>query len=70
MRLLLVEDNVSDAQFLEASLKRSRALGVKLTHVTSLKDGAIALKAGNYDCLLLDMGLPDGNGLECVEAMQ
>jgi len=70
MRLLLVEDNISDAQFLEASLKRSRALGIKMTHVTSLKDGATALKSGNYDCLLLDMGLPDGNGLECVEAMQ
>jgi len=70
MRLLLVEDNISDAQFLEASLRRSRALGIKMTHVTTLADGVSALKGGGYDCLLLDMGLPDGSGLECVEAMQ
>ncbi len=70
MRLLLVEDNISDAQFLEASLKRSRALGITMIHVTSLKDGATALQQGDFDCLLLDMGLPDGNGIECVEAMQ
>ena len=70
MRLLLVEDNLSDAQFLEASLKRSRAIGIKMTHVSTLKDAVDALKAQAYDCLLLDMGLPDGNGIECVEIMQ
>ena len=70
MKILLIEDNVTDADFLRASLRRSRAQDIDLTHVTTLKEGTIALRKDDFDVILLDMGLPDGNGMECVEAVQ
>jgi diguanylate cyclase (GGDEF)-like protein len=70
MKILLIEDNITDADFLRASLKRSRAEELDLTHVSTLKEGTIALRKDEFDVVLLDMGLPDGNGMECVEAVQ
>jgi diguanylate cyclase (GGDEF)-like protein len=70
MKILLIEDNTTDADFLRAALRRSKAEEIDLTHVTTLKDGGIALKKGEFDVVLLDMGLPDGNGMECVAAVQ
>ena len=70
MKLLLIEDNSTDAEFLAASLRRSGASNIDLTHVTTLKDGARAIRNEEYDVVLLDMGLPDGAGMECVEAVQ
>jgi diguanylate cyclase (GGDEF)-like protein len=70
MKILLIEDNATDADFLRAALRRSKAEEVDLTHVSTLKEGGIALKKGEFDVVLLDMGLPDGNGMECVAAVQ
>ncbi|HJP03588.1 MAG: GGDEF domain-containing response regulator [Chromatiales bacterium] len=70
MKLLLVEDNLTDAEFLQASLRRSKAEDVDLTHVTTIKEGTRAVRKGGFDVILLDLNLPDGSGIECVEAMQ
>jgi len=70
MKLLLVEDNVSDAEFLGASLRRTKAENLSLTHVPTLKEGVTALRKGNFDVVLLDLNLPDGAGMECVDAIQ
>jgi diguanylate cyclase (GGDEF)-like protein len=70
MKILLIEDNVTDADFLRAALRRSKAEEIDLTHVSTLKEGGIALKKDEFDVVLLDMGLPDGNGMECVAAVQ
>jgi diguanylate cyclase (GGDEF)-like protein len=70
MKLLLVEDNTTDAEFLAASLRRSGETDVELTHVSTLKEGTRSIRKGGFDVVLLDMGLPDGSGLECVEAVQ
>jgi len=70
MKLLLVEDNITDAEFLAASLRRSGAKDIDLTHVTTLKEATRALRKGGFEVVLLDMGLPDGSGMECVEAIQ
>jgi len=70
MKLLLVEDNSTDAEFLAASLRRSGASDIDLTHVSTLKEGTRAVRKGGFDVVLLDMGLPDGSGMECVEAVQ
>jgi diguanylate cyclase (GGDEF)-like protein len=70
MKILLIEDNPTDADFLRVSLKRSRADDIELTHLCTLKEGTIALRKDEFDVVLLDMGLPDGNGMDCVEAVQ
>ncbi|MGI9329431.1 MAG: putative bifunctional diguanylate cyclase/phosphodiesterase [Gammaproteobacteria bacterium] len=70
MRLLLVEDNLEDADFLAASLRRHQVSDIELNHVTTLKDAVHQLSIEPFDAVLLDLHLPDGSGLECVDAIQ
>lgn len=70
MKLLLVEDSPEDAAFLAASLRRQQASDVAIVHVTTLQDAAAKLGAEPFDVVLLDLNLPDGNGLDCVDAIQ
>jgi diguanylate cyclase (GGDEF)-like protein len=70
MKLLLIEDDNTDADFLRSSLQHSRVDDIELTHVSTLKDGTSTLRKDDFDVVLLDIRLPDGNGMECVEAVQ
>jgi diguanylate cyclase (GGDEF)-like protein len=72
MRLLLVEDNQADVDFLAASLRRQKATDVQLVTVPSLKDAVDLLHAPDaaFDVVLLDLHLPDGSGLQCVDVIQ
>ncbi len=73
MRLLLVEDNQADADFLAASLRRQRAGDVQLVTVGTLKDATAQLAVPQvppFDVVLLDLHLPDGSGLQCVDVVQ
>jgi len=71
MKLLLVEDNPEDADFLAASLRRCRpAEAVELQHVTTLAEADRALRETSFDVVLLDLKLPDGSGMTCVDAIQ
>jgi len=70
MKLLLVEDNPADADFLAASLRRQRAGDVELVHVQNLAAAADQLGLDSFDVVLLDLHLPDGSGLQCLDAIQ
>lgn len=70
MKLLLVEDDVGDAQFLEACLGRQKSGDIDLTHVTHLNEAIRKLHDAPFDCVLLDLNLPDASGLSCVEQIQ
>jgi len=76
--LLLVEDNADDARFVQRLLVEHRGsidgdgsqLAVDtITHVDCLADGLDRVEADPPDIVLLDLGLPDSNGLETIEAM-
>jgi DNA-binding response OmpR family regulator len=70
MKLLLVEDDASDARFLRACLTRSQGAPPDLVHVQTLADAFAALSADEYDVVLLDLHLPDASGESCVRAIQ
>ncbi|MEZ5564329.1 MAG: EAL domain-containing protein [Gammaproteobacteria bacterium] len=70
MKLLLVEDNPADAEFLAASLRRQRAGDVELTNATTLAEATEFLTHEKFDVVLLDLHLPDGSGLHCLDAIQ
>ena len=70
MKLLLVEDNPADADFLAASLRRQRAGDIELVNVQTLAEAAAQLSLDKFDVVLLDLHLPDGSGLQCLDAIQ
>jgi diguanylate cyclase (GGDEF)-like protein len=70
MKLLLIEDNLDDVAVLGAALQREQASPVELTHVPSLAQARERLPGGGFDCVLLDLDLPDGTGLDCVDAIR
>jgi len=65
MRLLLVEDNDRLAQFVVKGLSDC---GFTTDRVASLEEASAALAAGRFDALVLDLGLPDGDGGEWLRA--
>ncbi len=65
LHLLLVEDNDGDAHLIRAMLDEVSS-PVELIHVRSLDEGVKRLTAGSFDAVLLDLGLPDSQGLESV----
>ncbi len=65
-RLLLVEDNAGDARLLREMLSEGGANGIEWTHVESLAAAEKHLADCEVDLILLDLGLPDAQGLETL----
>lgn len=66
VRILLVEDNAGDARLLRVALQETRAPGFQITHVGRLEDATSCLLSGQFDLVLLDLSLPDSDGLDTV----
>lgn len=66
MKVLVVEDNAEAQAYLVKVLK---ALSVKIDTATTLAQARDLLDAKKPDLVLLDMELPDGNGLEFCETI-
>jgi diguanylate cyclase (GGDEF)-like protein/PAS domain S-box-containing protein len=64
--LLLVEDNPGDARLLRELFKEQGSHDTELTHVKSLSEAEKYLAEHTVDIILLDLGLPDAQGLEAV----
>jgi DNA-binding response OmpR family regulator len=64
--LLLVEDNSGDALFVRGVLNGEGLQKTELTHVQSLSKAEERLKGGGVDIVVLDLGLPDAQGLAAV----
>ncbi len=68
-RVLLVEDNAGDAEIVRKRLSASNGAFV-LDHVDSLDDGIAAHRARPSDVVVLDLNLPDSNGVATVTAFR
>jgi signal transduction histidine kinase len=66
LQVLLVEDNSGDARLLREMFSTERADSFELTHFLRLSEALVHLAKGGVDIVLLDMGLPDGHGLDTV----
>jgi DNA-binding response OmpR family regulator len=67
MRLLVVEDEARIAEILKSALGRA---GFAVDTVGRRGDAADALATMPYDVLILDLGLPDGDGLALLAEMR
>jgi PAS domain S-box-containing protein len=68
-RVLLVEDNPADVGLLRAALPRDQRNELVLASVETLEAGLKLLHNEPFDVALLDLSLPDAEGLEIVHAV-
>jgi predicted XRE-type DNA-binding protein/CheY-like chemotaxis protein len=64
VRLLLIEDNDDDYDLLLEQFEQTRGLIVEVSRASSLKEAAETFSKTKFDAVLLDLGLPDGHGIE------
>lgn len=69
LRLLLVEDNPADVRLVREMLAEAGRGDVVLVSVDRLSDGLQRLGREHFDAVLLDLSLPDSQGLEAVVAL-
>ena len=67
--LLLIEDSPSDALLLEDVLNSDPLNSFELTISERLETGLEALRRQKHDLVLLDLGLPDSQGLKTFEKL-
>lgn len=67
MRLLLVEDNPRLQTLLAEALS---AAGFSLDVAASVADLLLLVRDTRYDLIVLDLGLPDGDGLEAIHLLR
>jgi diguanylate cyclase (GGDEF)-like protein len=65
-RVLVVEDNPGDARLLDEMLNDQGARAISVAHADRLGDAERYLAQSHVDAILLDLGLPDAQGLEAV----
>ena len=70
MTVLLVEDNLEEAELIRTMLGKSRRETLRVEHVTRLQEGLRRLQAGPVDVVLLDFSLPDSSGLASFERVR
>jgi len=66
IRVLLIEDNPGDARLLHEMLKAPGSLKTELTHFGCMSDALNHLGKSAANIILLDLGLPDAEGLDGV----
>lgn len=68
LRVLLIEDDPGDA-YLVRDLLESGSRVYEVTWVHDVAEAAAALTAADFDCALLDLGLPDSSDLESLHRL-
>jgi signal transduction histidine kinase len=66
LQILLVEDNAGDARLLREMFSKESPDSFELTHLSRMHDAEVRLAQGGVDIVLLDMGLPDGHGIDTL----
>lgn len=69
-RLLLVEDNPADVALFEEQLEFVDEFHFCLEWVDTLSSAILAVQKGKFDCIILDLSLPDSQGLDTFQTMR
>lgn len=64
IKVLLIEDNPGDVRLIREMLKDVKDITVEIDCVDRLDTGLKRLSKGSFDAVLLDLGLPDSQGLD------
>jgi PAS domain S-box-containing protein len=66
IRVLLVEDNPGDARLLREVVREAEGAHIQLTHVDTLAKALGKLDSDQFDVVMLDLSLPDADGLDTL----
>ena len=67
-RILVVEDSASTRSFIRSALENAGRLGpCEIVEASSGFDALRLLPRGSYDLVIIDINMPDINGLELVQ---
>ena len=67
MKILVIEDDLSLQEILCRTLEQERYI---VEVASDYRTGLIKLSDYTYDCILLDINLPDGNGLDLLRELK
>jgi len=68
IRILVIDDDPADLRLVELALGWfSHTVDFSVEMASSLAEGLERLKEGNFDLVLLDLGLPDSQGLKTLD---
>lgn len=70
IKILLIEDNPGDVRLIQEALNEAPDGPMVLRHADRLSSGLDMLTMAGIDVVLLDLGLPDGNGLDTVHRVR
>lgn len=67
MKILIIEDDLSFQEILRKTLEKERYI---VEVAPDYRTGLTKLSDYTYDCILLDINLPDGNGLNLLRELK
>jgi diguanylate cyclase (GGDEF)-like protein len=72
MKILLVEDSAADLRLLQEAVRAGAApaAAAEMRTAKSMAEAEAALRAEPFDCVLLDLALPDGVGVDNVRRIR
>jgi len=69
IKVLLIEDNLGDFELILRMLDKSENAKFELSHTQKLGSGLELLEMDDFDIILLDLGLPDCEGLNSFKVI-
>ena len=69
IKVLLIEDNLGDFELILRMLDKSENAKFELSHTQKLGSGLKLLEINSFDIILLDLGLPDCEGLNSFKVI-
>ena len=67
MKILIIEDEADMSQNMQATLEKENFL---VEAVSNYREAQQKIGVYDYDCILLDISLPDGNGLDLLRTLK
>lgn len=69
-KLLVIEDNLGDATLLRDMLNEHASHRTDITHVSTMHEAELFLASNHADMILLDLGLPDSQGIDAIRRVR
>lgn len=66
IKILYVEDNIEDVLLIKEFIKEIKNVHYELTHAQQLNEALLEIENDNYDIIMLDLSLPDKQGLDII----